>query len=152
MGSENPDMRMIMNQKALTNWKKLAKEWNRLLTVSNCCEPVDGTKNFNRMVSVQSYFGDRPMTPELSYYLTKMYPNTGVILFAPQGWSLLRTFDKSIGENLNVVNGTNINFMSIKEIDTDDNEFYNCERALKVQGSYLVAHAGLCTGKYKMIV
>lgn len=145
MGDRNPDVRMIVNQKFLTNWKKMTKEWNRLLSVPTCCEAQDGMKDFNRLVSVRSYLQDRPFTPEFSDYLSKMYPNVSIALFVPQGWSIMRTFDTSIDQGLNVVNGTNVNFMSIKELDKDDNDCFNCERAIKITGSYLIANVGECT-------
>lgn len=151
MGNNNPRIDMIMNQTALTNFKKMTKIWNQLKGVPTCCEPRDGLKDFNETVTVKSYFMDRPYDMKKSDFLSKMYPNTGVIMFVPQGHMLLRTFGEYLGDNFDVINGTNMNFMEIKEVNKDDTDCINCKRSLRVTGSYLVAGVGFCSGKWAMI-
>lgn len=151
MGRNNPEVDIIMNQTAITNFKKMTWVWNKLKGVPTCCEARDGVKNFNETASIQSYFSDRPVEFKKSDFLSKMYPNTGMILFVPRGHMIMRTFGEYLGDNFDVLNSPNMNFMEIKEVDKDDTACLNCKRSLRITGNYLIAWVGFCSWKFGLI-
>lgn len=146
--NDNPEMRMIMNTHAITKWKKLTREWNRLLGEPVCCTPQDWVKNFNRLAKVQGYLMDRAYDPEESKFLDMFYRDQWVILFVPRGYTIMRTFNRSVhnlDSNMNIVNGSDINLFRVVPLMEDQvSRQITCTKAWKIHGSFLLVNNAPC--------